>query len=113
MDKSQKPSNSECYTPPSEPFRIYFTKIFLQTLQFVFKSHKNNGHFTYGRNCVAMLFWAQVADFLLERKLFQMKIIKQTQNIIFQHPAALWNSTDKHNKMFQTVFCAVIIIIFT
>jgi hypothetical protein len=24
MDKVQKLSNSECYTPPSEPFRIYF-----------------------------------------------------------------------------------------
>jgi hypothetical protein len=23
MDKVQKPSNSECYTPSSEPFRIY------------------------------------------------------------------------------------------
>jgi hypothetical protein len=22
-DRVQKPSNSECYTPPSEPFRIY------------------------------------------------------------------------------------------
>jgi hypothetical protein len=24
-DKGYKPSNSECYTPPSEPFRIYKT----------------------------------------------------------------------------------------
>jgi hypothetical protein len=23
MDKAQKPSNAECYTPSSEPFRIY------------------------------------------------------------------------------------------
>jgi hypothetical protein len=23
MDEVQKPSNSECYTPSSEPFRIY------------------------------------------------------------------------------------------
>jgi hypothetical protein len=23
MDKVQKPSNSECYTPPSEPFTMY------------------------------------------------------------------------------------------
>jgi hypothetical protein len=37
-----------------------------------------------------------------------------TLSIIFQHPTALWNSTDKHNKhnkMFQTA--AIIIIIFT
>jgi hypothetical protein len=26
MDKVQKPSNSECYTPSLEPFRIYKTK---------------------------------------------------------------------------------------
>jgi hypothetical protein len=28
MDKVQKPSNSECYTPSSEPFRIY-RKVFI------------------------------------------------------------------------------------
>jgi hypothetical protein len=24
MEKVQKPSNSVCYTPPSEPFRIFY-----------------------------------------------------------------------------------------
>jgi hypothetical protein len=27
MDKVQKPSNSECYTPSSEPFRIYLYRL--------------------------------------------------------------------------------------
>jgi hypothetical protein len=30
MEKVQKPSNSECYTPSSEPFRIYM-KIIIYT----------------------------------------------------------------------------------
>jgi hypothetical protein len=28
MDKVQKPSNSECYAPSSEPFRIYRLIVF-------------------------------------------------------------------------------------
>jgi hypothetical protein len=30
MEKFQKPSNSECYTPSSEPYRIYFYQIHVQ-----------------------------------------------------------------------------------
>jgi hypothetical protein len=31
MEKAQKPSNSECYTPSSEPFRIYLDNFSLKT----------------------------------------------------------------------------------
>jgi hypothetical protein len=40
MDKTQKPSNPECYTPLSEPFRIYslllFQRNFLYLLVYSF-----------------------------------------------------------------------------
>jgi hypothetical protein len=29
IDKGQKPSDSEWYTPSSEPFRFYFTIVFI------------------------------------------------------------------------------------
>jgi hypothetical protein len=35
MDKVQKPIDSECYTPSSEPFGIYIINLVLLTAQFV------------------------------------------------------------------------------
>jgi hypothetical protein len=40
MDKVQKPSNSECYTPSSEPFRIYMKYIQIIIQKFISCSHE-------------------------------------------------------------------------
>jgi hypothetical protein len=34
MDKVQKPSNSECYTPSSEHFRLYMSFVFVALITF-------------------------------------------------------------------------------
>jgi hypothetical protein len=43
MEKVQKPSNSECYTPSSEPFRIYWLDIIFSNFAVLSTDHPEYG----------------------------------------------------------------------
>jgi hypothetical protein len=47
MDKVQKPNNSECYTPSSEPFRIYYQLL-------------RNGSLLYSQLLVMQMEWMMI-----------------------------------------------------